>query len=72
MKGKVAAITGGSGTLGRAFAKGLAEQGVKIYTLDRNKETSENMVAEFKAMGYDITSVICDVLDEKSVENAVN
>ena len=32
MKGKVAAITGGSGTLGKAFAKGLAEQGAKAVS----------------------------------------
>ena len=72
MNGKVAAITGGSGTLGRAFAKGLVEQGVSVFTLDRNQEASQEMIAEFKAMGWKIESVVCDVLDEASVELAVN
>jgi NAD(P)-dependent dehydrogenase (short-subunit alcohol dehydrogenase family) len=47
MKNKVAAITGGSGTLGRAFAKGLVEQGAIVYSLDRNKESSQKMVEDF-------------------------
>lgn len=72
MKGKVAAITGGSGTLGKAFAKGLVEQGVRVFTLSRNKETSSAMVKEFKNNGFEIEPIKCDVLDETSVENAVN
>lgn len=72
MKTKVAAITGGSGTLGQAFARGLAQQGMRVYTLDRNKKTSQQMVDDFKLEGFDIESVICDVLDESSVEQAVN
>ena len=72
MKGKVAAITGGSGTLGKAFAKGLVEQGVRVFTLSRNEETSNAMVKEFKNQGFEIESIKCDVLDETSVENAVN
>ncbi len=72
MKGKVAVITGGSGTLGRAFTKGLAEQGAQVFILNRNKEASAAMVIEFKEMGLEIYSVICDVLNEDSVENAVS
>ena len=33
MKNKVAVITGGNGTLGSAFAKGLAEVGVTVFCL---------------------------------------
>ena len=72
MKGKVAAITGGSGTLGQAFAKGLVEQGVRVFTLSRNVETASVMVKEFKNNGFEIEPIKCDVLDENSVENAVN
>lgn len=71
MKNKVAAITGGSGTLGRAFAKGLAEQGVQVYTLDRNSDNSKKTVEDFKELGYDLGSIQCDVLNEDSVEQAV-
>jgi NAD(P)-dependent dehydrogenase (short-subunit alcohol dehydrogenase family) len=68
---KVAAITGGCGTLGRAFAKGLAEAGMTVYSLDRTKESSLKMVDDFAEMGYTIHSVQCDVLDEDSVASAV-
>jgi len=72
MSNKVAAITGGSGTLGRAFAKGLAEANIKVYILDRNIESSQKMVEDFAAMGHTISAVECDVLNEKSVESAVD
>lgn len=72
MKGKVAVITGGAGTLGRAFSKGLAEQGVKVFILNRNEKTALAMVDEFKEIGLEIHSVICDVIQEESVEKAVN
>lgn len=70
MKEKVAVITGGSGTLGRAFALGLAEQGATVYTLDRNVESSDQMIADFREMGYELHSAECDVLNEESVANA--
>ena len=70
MQGKVAAITGGSGTLGSAFAKGLAEAGATVFILNRNKIKAEERVEEFKKMGLTIHSITCDVLDEKSVAAA--
>jgi len=71
MKDKVVAITGGRGTLGRAFVKGMAEQGAKVFSLDRNAEAAQSMVEEFSHLGYNVTSVQCDVLNETSVDNAV-
>jgi len=71
MNQKVAAITGGSGTLGKAFAKGLAEQGATVFILNRNQEKAANAVEELKKAGLTISSIPCDVLDETSVESAV-
>ena len=71
MKGKVAVITGGNGTLGSAFAKGLAEVGVIVFILGRNSKKSRKRVNEFKKMGLEIHAITCDVLDEKSVNAAV-
>ena len=71
MKGKVAAITGGSGTLGKAFAKGLAEKGAKVFILNRNAEKANQAIDELKKIGLEIFAVQCNVLDEVSVENAV-
>ena len=72
MKGKVAVITGGSGTLGKAFAKGLANEGTHVYILNRNTKKAKETVNEFKANGLEIKSITCDVLHEKSVESAFN
>jgi NAD(P)-dependent dehydrogenase (short-subunit alcohol dehydrogenase family) len=71
MQGKVAVITGGNGTLGSAFAKGLAEAGATVFILGRNAEKSAKKVSEFQAMGLTIQSVTCDVLDEAEVQAAV-
>jgi len=71
MKGKVAVITGGNGTLGSAFAKGLAEAGATVFILGRNASKSRKKVNEFKKMGLTIHSTTCDVTDEKSVDAAV-
>lgn len=71
MKGKVAVITGGSGTLGSAIAKGLAEAGGTVFILNRNAEKAAERVKEFAAEGITIHAVTADVLDQKSVEKAV-
>lgn len=72
MKGKVAAITGGSGTLGSALARGLAEAGATVFILNRNPESAAERVEEFKKSGLEIHAVTCDVVNEASVESAVN
>ncbi|MEM9822260.1 MAG: SDR family oxidoreductase [Bacteroidota bacterium] len=70
MKEKVAVITGGNGTLGSAFAKGLAQAGATVFILGRNRRKSQKRIAEFKEMGWTIYATTCDVLDEKSVQAA--
>ncbi len=72
MKGKVVCITGGSGTLGTAITKGLAEAGAKVFSLNRNKEKSDNVVNQLRKEGLDVHSVICDVLDQESMHKAVD
>lgn len=72
MTGKVAAITGGNGTLGRAFTKGLVEAGATVFILGRNEKKSAERVEEFKKMGFEIHAIKCDVLEQESVDTAVN
>jgi len=70
MKGKVAVITGGNGTLGGAFAKGLARAGATVFILGRNEAKSAERVAELRSMDLDVHAVKCDVLQEQSVQEA--
>ncbi len=71
MTDKVAVITGGNGTLGSVFAEGLAKAGANVFILGRNMEKSAKVVENLKVKGLIVNAIQCDVLDEKSVENAV-
>ena len=68
---KVAVITGGNGTLGRAFTRALATAGYRVFILGRNEEKSAAAVADFAAEGLTVEAVRCDVLDEAAVAAAV-
>jgi len=70
MKNKVAVITGGNGTIGSIFAKGLAAAGANVFILGRNEDKSNKVIAQLKEEGLTIQSILCDVLDEKSVQSA--
>ena len=70
-KQKVAAITGGNGTLGRAFTRALAGAGYRVFILGRNAEKSAAVVADMAAEGLTIETVRCDVLEEDEVAAAV-
>jgi|GEM_PF-14844 len=72
MKGKVVGITGGSGTLGTAISLGLAQEGAHVYLLDRNRKAAQALSEKAKADGLLIDYIICDVLDEDSMQSAVD
>ncbi len=69
-KEKVAIITGGSGVLGFAMAKGLAVEGVKVAILGRTEDTVQSKVDEISVMGGQALGLIGDVLDKKALESA--
>lgn len=46
LDGKVAVVTGGTGALGSAMARGLAEAGARVAVLARNAERTEATAAE--------------------------
>lgn len=62
LTGKVAAVTGGSGILGRTMCTGLAKQGANVMILDRNPESGEALKAEILAAGYQADFFETDVL----------
>lgn len=72
VKNKVAVITGGSGILCSAMAKGLAAQGAKTAILNRNQESASKVAEEientYKTKSIGISA---DVLNKASLENAL-
>ncbi len=70
LKGKVIAVTGGSGVLGTGFVKAIANAGGKVAILDLNEERGTIVANEVKANGGDAIAVGCSVLDEEKMKEA--
>ncbi len=69
LEGRVAIITGAGRGLGAAYAKSLAEEGVKIAVSDII--STENTVNIIKQAGGEAIGIHCDVLDKAQVEAMV-
>ncbi|GHE23597.1 SDR family oxidoreductase [Sphingobacterium griseoflavum] len=70
LKGKVVVVTGGTGILGKAFVKALAEAGAKICVIGRNEERANERVRLVQTLGGDAFAVVADVMDEDSMRSA--
>lgn len=69
IKNKVAVITGGDSGIGRATAKLLAEEGVKIALLDKTTEQLEQAVEEINKM-TDVVPVQADLTNLEAIKAA--
>ena len=58
---KVALVTGGTGGLGNAICRRLADNGCTVATTYRNKEKAEEWQKACKADNYDFAIYQCDV-----------
>jgi NAD(P)-dependent dehydrogenase (short-subunit alcohol dehydrogenase family) len=73
LKGRVAAVTGGSKGIGKAIAKGLAQEGVDLVLIARTKDTLERAADEIrKATGVTVLTVTADVRDIEQVKAAAS
>lgn len=63
LSGKTAVITGGTGVLGSAMAKGLAEAGTNTVVIGRRKESGDEFVNSMQTLGHKARFVQADVLD---------
>jgi NAD(P)-dependent dehydrogenase (short-subunit alcohol dehydrogenase family) len=76
LENKVAIVTG-AGCVGPGWGNGravcvrFAEEGAKIYAVDRNMDAIQETVERVRAAGGDITAVACDVTDSAAVERMV-
>ena len=71
LNGKVCAITGGAGVIGKAMVHGLASVGIEVAILDINKEMADKVAVEIeKESGTKCIGVEANVLDKASLEKA--
>ena len=70
LKGKVAAITGGTGVLCGAMSRSLARLGVKVAVLGRRKERAQKVANEIADAHGEAIALQCNVCDKMSLETA--
>ena len=71
IEGKIALLTGSTGALGMAFAKGLAQQGTTVILNGRNKEKLNAKVQELEKVGFKVYGYAFDVTQSEEVNKAV-
>jgi len=72
MASRVAFVTGGTGGIGTAICKRLAQQGHKVATNYRNEERAKAWQADMKSQGFDIALVQGDVTSAQDAERMVH
>ena len=71
MQSRIALVTGGTGGIGTAIVKRLADMGHKVATNYRNEEKAHAWQEQMKAAGYDVTLVKGDVTSPEQAEAMV-
>lgn len=72
LSGKVAIITGSSKGIGKAIAKGLAEQGAQVIISSRNQEACNEVATAFNNQGLKAIGIACHIGKEDQRKNLVN
>lgn len=72
IEGKVALVTGATGALGSAIAKGYALQGAKVVLTGRNLDKLNQLVDEFVSEGLTCAAVAGDPAIEDDAKKAVD
>ncbi len=70
LEGKVAVVTGGTGVLGGAMARGLAAAGARVAILGRRGAKAREVADAIAAAGNKAMPLPADVLDEDSLQAA--
>lgn len=70
LKDQVAVVTGGSGALGGAMARGLSLAGARVAVLGRNEARAGAVVDAITGMGGESMAVLADVSDRTQLETA--
>jgi len=72
MEGKVALVTGAASGLGLAAAKAFAEAGAAVALADWNEKAVQSASQQLAAAGHKTLAIVCDVSDDKQVEEMVS
>jgi NAD(P)-dependent dehydrogenase (short-subunit alcohol dehydrogenase family) len=67
LAGRVAVVTGATGVLGGAVARGLAEAGASVAVLSRSPQRADALATELRQGGADAQGLVADVLDEEQL-----
>lgn len=70
LEDQVAIVTGGTGVLGGAMARGLAQAGAKVGILGRRREQAESVAREIESSGGAALAVPADVLERAQLEQS--
>ncbi|MBU5671214.1 SDR family oxidoreductase [Paenibacillus brevis] len=70
LKDQVAAVTGGGSGIGRAAAIRFAQQGAKVYMLDRTPEEAEETRKQIVDAGGEANVIPCDISKPEMIEQA--
>ena len=72
LEGKVAIITGSSKGIGKAIAKGLAENGAQVVISSRSQEACDAIAKEFTAEGLKAVGIACHIGKEDQRKELIN
>ncbi|RYY59573.1 MAG: SDR family oxidoreductase [Chitinophagaceae bacterium] len=72
LKGKVVVVTGGTGVLGDAFTKSLAEAGADVGILGRNTVVAVQRAEAINRAGGSAVALTADVLNEEDLRKAAD
>lgn len=71
LKGKVVLVTGGTGGIGTAICKRLADSGCRVATNYRNEEKTKKWLQALGEEGYEVATYKCDVTNPRECEELV-
>ena len=70
LTGRVAVVTGGTGVLGGAMARALADAGARVAILGRRAQVAEQVANDLRQRGGEAMALPADVLDTDSLAQA--
>lgn len=71
IEGKIILVTGSTGGIGQALARGLCENGAVVIVNGRDKKKLDQQVKELQDAGYNVHGSCFDITDGQQINEAV-